>query len=116
MANLYADENFDYPVVVELQRLGHDVLTAQRAGQAQQGIPDPAVLAFASAQGRAVLTFNRRHFIRLHLHSSVHSGIITCTKDDDSIALAGRIHLRILSLVTLDGQLVRITRPSSSSP
>ncbi len=33
MAALYADENFDYPVVLELRRLGHDVLTAQEAGQ-----------------------------------------------------------------------------------
>jgi hypothetical protein len=43
MAKLYSDENFDYPVVAELRRLGHDVLTAQ------QGIPDPTVLAFAIA-------------------------------------------------------------------
>ena len=39
MANLYADENFDYGAVVELRLLGHDVLRAQAAGQANQGIP-----------------------------------------------------------------------------
>jgi len=116
MAKLYADENFDYRVVVELRRLGHDVLTAQQAGQAQQRIPDPAVLAFARAQGRAVLTFNRRHFIRLHRQSIHHCGIIVCTKDDDSIALAGRVHLALGNLVNLDDQLVRITRPPPSGP
>jgi hypothetical protein len=66
MALLYTDENFDHPVAAHLRSLGHDVLTAQQAGQANQAIPDSQVLAFAAAQGRAVLTFNRRHFVRLH--------------------------------------------------
>ena len=65
MAKLYTDEDFDYPVVTQLRLLSHDVLTAQQAGQAQQRVPDPAALAFAVAQGRALLTYNRRHFIRL---------------------------------------------------
>jgi hypothetical protein len=29
MASLYADENFSYPAVQELRKIGHDVLTAQ---------------------------------------------------------------------------------------
>ena len=33
MAQFYADENFDYPVVERLRVLGHDVLTVQEAGQ-----------------------------------------------------------------------------------
>jgi len=115
MAKLYADENFDYPVVPQLRLLGHDVRTAQEAGQAQQRIPDPAVLAFAVAQGRTVLTYNRRHFIRLHRLSSSHCGIIVCTKDDDSIALAGRIHQALATLASLDGQLVRVIRPPPKS-
>ena len=117
MAKLYADENFDYPVVTQLRLLGHDVLTAQEAGQAQQKVSDPAVLAFAVAQGRALLTYNRRHFIRLHRLSSSHCGIVVCTKDDDSSALAGRIHQALLTLASLDGQLVRVIRqPPRSSP
>ncbi len=40
MARLYADENFSLPVVEQLRQLGHDVLTCQEAGQADQGIPD----------------------------------------------------------------------------
>ena len=84
MAALYADENFDYPVAELLRVLGHNVLTAQEAGQAQQRFPDPAVLAFATAQGRAVLTYNRRHFIRLHRLGAPHGGIVVCTRDDDT--------------------------------
>lgn len=119
MALLYADENFDHPVVVQLRNMGHDILTAQQAGQANRRIPDPQVLAFAVAQGRAVLTFNRRHFVRLHKQTipvSSHSGIIVCTKDDDVAALALRIHQTLATLPSLANQLVRIHKPPSSSP
>ena len=43
---LYADEDFFYPIVVELRRLGHDVLTAQQDGQSSA--PDPMILARAN--------------------------------------------------------------------
>jgi hypothetical protein len=111
MAKLYADENFDYPVVADLRALGHDVRTTQQAGQAQRRIPDPAVLAFAVSQGRAVLTFNRRHFVRLHKLGSPHCGIIVCTKDDDTAALAARIDRAIAAIPTLANQLLRIDLP-----
>lgn len=89
MARLYADEDIPYGVVEELRRMGHDVLTVQEAGQAQG--QDPQVLAYAIAQGRAVRTHNRRHFIRLHRQTSSHRGIIICTRDSDDVALAQRI-------------------------
>jgi hypothetical protein len=66
MARLYADEDFSYPVIQRLRQLGHDILIAREAGQTNQGIEDAAVLASATAAGRVPLTFNRRHFIRLH--------------------------------------------------
>jgi hypothetical protein len=112
MGRLFADEDFDHPVVEELRRLGHDVLTVQDAGRANQGLPDVDVLAFAVSQGRAMLTFNRRDFIRLHRLSSIHAGIIVCTRDVDVIALATRINRALGAQVTLDGQLIRIYRPS----
>jgi len=57
MARLYADEQYPYPVVKLLRALGHDVLTVQEAGRANQKIPDPDVLAFASSEKRAVNRF-----------------------------------------------------------
>lgn len=110
MARLYADENFDYPIGKELRRLGHDVLTAREAGQGGKRIPDPAVLAYATAVGRAVLTLNHRDFKRLHRQGVTHAGIVSCTRDDDSAALAGRIHVAISALSSLDNQFVRITK------
>jgi hypothetical protein len=112
MGRLFADEDFDHPVVEELRRLGHDILTVQDAGLANHGLPDVDVLAFAVSQGRAVLTFNRRDFIRLHRRSSTHAGIIVCTRDVDAIALAARIDRAVNAQVTLSAQLIRIYRPS----
>jgi len=113
MALLYADENFSYPVVEELRRLGHDVLTAHEAGQANQGIIDADVLVFATGRGRAVLTFNRRHFIRLHRQGQPHPGIVICTRDDNIAALAVRIDQAIARRPSLDDQLLRINKPST---
>lgn len=54
MAKLYANENFPLPVVLELRKLGHDVLTTLEAGKANQSIPDEAVLEFARLQSRTL--------------------------------------------------------------
>jgi uncharacterized protein DUF5615 len=112
MARLYADENFPLPVVEELRRLGHDVLTIQEAGTAGQSTPDEVVLASAFAVGRAVLTLNRKHFKRLHGESPQHSGIIVCTYDPNFGGQAGRIHAAIESEAQLAGRLIRVNRPA----
>lgn len=66
MARLYANENFPLPVVAELRRLGHDVLTVRESGKANRAVPDGEVSEFARAEKRVVLTLNRKHFIALH--------------------------------------------------
>jgi predicted nuclease of predicted toxin-antitoxin system len=120
MALLYADENFDLPVVAHMRSMGHDVLTAHQAGQSNQQILDAQVLAFAAAQDLAVLTFDRWHFLRLHqrilLGGGSHNGIIVCTKDDDVAALALRIHQAIAALPSLANQLMNIRKPPSPPP
>jgi hypothetical protein len=112
MARLFANENLPGPVVLELRRLGHDVLTMRESGHAGQAVPDPAVLEFATGERRAVVTLNRRHFVRLHQERPGHGGIIVCTFDLDFAALAQRIHQAIEDGSTLAGQLVRANRPS----
>jgi predicted nuclease of predicted toxin-antitoxin system len=109
MAQLYADENFDYPVVERLRVLGHDVLTVQEAGK--QGGDDDHVLATATAAGRIVLTFDCRDFSRLHRKSPTHAGIISCTWDTDSDALASRIDQTAASVGSLAGQHLRVNKP-----
>ena len=114
MGRLYADEDFSYPLVDELRQLGHDVVTAQESGQANSGTTDDEILAFAIAEQRAVVTFNRRHFIRLHQQAPVHFGIIVCTRDSNIVGLAGRIVDSITNAPTLENQLIRVNRPLQS--
>lgn len=89
MPRFYADENFPLPVVAELRRLGHDVLTMVEADQAGQSVSDERVLASACTEKRAVLTLNRKHFIRLHGVNAEHTGIVVCTFDSDFLGQAG---------------------------
>lgn len=110
MARLYADENFPLPVVHELRRLDHDLLTVQETGRADQQFTDEEVLDFACADGRAVITMNRMHFIKLHSRRSEHSGIIVCTYDADFSRQAQRIH-ETINGVSLVNRLLRVNRP-----
>src|SRR6266576_6381064 len=95
MSRFYTDENFDFPVTQSMRVLGHDVLTVQDAGE--QGGDDARVLVYAVAAGRIVLTFDRRDFERLHRASKAHAGILSCSRDADSDALAARIHQAVTS-------------------
>lgn len=111
-ARIYSNENFDLRVVRILRKLGHDVLTSMEAGRANLRIPDDQVLAFAISEQRAVLTFNRLHFLRLHQQTrGAHQGIIVCSTDPDAQALALRIHEALSAEDTLTSQLLRVNRP-----
>jgi predicted nuclease of predicted toxin-antitoxin system len=112
MARLYADEQFPKIVVKLLRELGHDILTVQEAGKANQRIPDEDVLAFAISDNRTVLTINRTDFIRLHNLHPIHTGIIVCTEDINRQRQATQIHEAINNTVDLTNQLIRINRPS----
>jgi len=111
MARFYANENFPLPVVLELRRLGHDVLTIQETGKAGRRVTDEQVLAFSVAEVRIVLTLNRKHFIRLHRESPQHKGIVVCTFDSDFAGQAGRIHTAVGTLPEMAGHLLRVNRP-----
>ena len=112
MVRIYADEQFPRIVSELLRTMGHDVLTVQEAGNANLGIPDEDVLAFAISANRAILTLNRSDFIRLHRLQPNHAGIIVCTNDPDRPRLATRINEAISPEETLRGKLIRVYRPS----
>ncbi len=106
MVRLYSNENFPFPVVEELRRLGRDVLTVLDTGHAGQAWSDEQVLAFATSEQRALLTLNRKHFFRLHRLEPAHAGIVACTFDANFAALANRIHMVVSPLISLSGQLL----------
>lgn len=112
MARLYADEQFPRQVSELLRAMGYDVLTVQEAGNANLGIPDQAVLAFAIGDNRAVITLNRQDFMRLHKAKPEHTGIVVCTNDRNRSQMAIRISKAITAEEPLQGKLVRVVRPA----
>ena len=116
MANFYADENFRHPVVEALRRLGHDVLTCQEAGRADQAIPDDLVLEDARASNRILLTQNRKHFIQLDRAGQDHRGVIVCTYDPDAEALARRIEQAVSTQTPGCRRLLRVNRQNAAPP
>ena len=113
MALLYADEHFPAQVVTELRRLGHDVRSVQEDGQAGLKWPDSEILRRVTELGRAVLTLNRRDFIRLHREHPNHAGLIACTQNLDFAQLGERIDAAIAAEATLAGRLIRVYRPQT---
>lgn len=110
MARFYSNENIALPVVLELRRLGHDILTSGDAGNANRSVPDSDVLTFATAHRRILITHNRRDFLRLHEAGISHAGMVLCTFDVDFIALAKRIHAAIVNVFDAANQVIRVNR------
>ena len=116
-----ADENFPFPVVEALRSFGYDVLTLSDLGKAGQALTDIAVLKLASDDARAVLTLNRKHFVRLHQSSTEHSGIVVCSFDLDFDGQAKRIRSALggqslADSAMLDGwKRVAVDNPLSTS-
>jgi hypothetical protein len=68
----FLDQNMNPAVADGLRRSGIDVLTAQDAGRC--GFDDPDQLAFATAEGRVIVTFDR-DYLALHATGVSHAGI-----------------------------------------
>jgi predicted nuclease of predicted toxin-antitoxin system len=110
LARLFAVENFPLPTVERLRQLGHDIRTVAEVGLAGLSIPDEEVLAFAHADGRTVVTHNRKHFRNLHKAGQPHSGMVLCTEDSDFDSLAARVDQAFSQVAHTPGQVVRVTR------
>jgi Domain of unknown function (DUF5615) len=108
---LFSDEDFSLRVVEVLGAMGHETLTTPGAGLAYTNTPDEQIVAAATLGRRAVLTYNRRDYGRIHLSGVEHAGIIVCTRDRDVRRQAARIHAAILANEPLTGKLIRVNRP-----
>ncbi len=92
------------------------LVTVQDLGLAGLGTSGDQVLLEAVNQGRTVLTMNRQDFKNLRKQyqsaGQDHTGIIICTRDRHTSALAQRIHDEIQQTGDLTIQLLRIVRPN----
>ena len=110
----YSNECVPLPVVTALRDLGHDVLTTREAGKDNRGIQDESVLGYAIRTKRAVLTCDRVRFVELHREKQGdHCGIIVCTQDKDFQRFAFQVHEEVKVKLSLAGELIRITKPST---
>jgi hypothetical protein len=91
--------------------MGHHVVTVADAGKAGQAVTDEAVLQLAAVDQRALVTLNRRHFVRLHAADPKHAGIIVCSIDLDFEGQAVRIDQAVATEQSLVGRLIRVNRP-----
>lgn len=75
---LVLDEHLSPKIAEELRRAGHDVVAAAEVGLRQQ--PDGAIMAWAVAEDRAVVTANYDDFRALHRlylnRGERHAGIV----------------------------------------
>ena len=105
---IFTDEMVNPRVAWALSRLGYDVESCQRAGRANQQISDESQLAYATEQGRAVLTFNVGDFLRLDqrwkLQGRTHAGIITARQVLSLAELTRRVQFH-LDTVSPESQL-----------
>jgi predicted nuclease of predicted toxin-antitoxin system len=111
MVSLYSNENLSIDLVAIIRGFGHDVLTSYQAGQANQGIPDDEVLAYATANQRSVITFNRDDFVDLHRSGINHAGIVICKDDRDYLGQAQALHVFLSTQAnSLQNRLIRVLR------
>lgn len=103
-------ENFPIKVAEYLREMGHDVLTSQEAGKANQRIPDEDVLKFATETERILITLNRWDFIVLHKQSNRHAGIVVCTQNSDLFQQAQQIDKSVRESGDIKGVLLRVNR------
>jgi hypothetical protein len=96
---LFTDEMIDPRLAVDLRRRGYDVQSCQEAGRNNRGISDQRQLSYATQQGRAILTFNRRDYRRLdrawRAAGRPHTGIIVSGVVSDFAELLQRVKLHL---------------------
>jgi predicted nuclease of predicted toxin-antitoxin system len=117
MFSLYSNENFPLDMVEILRNFGYDILTSYAAGQANQGIPDEAVLTFAAQQNRVIITLNRDDFVKLHRSGFNHAGMIICKDDRDYTGQIEALHSYLETQSNLTNRAIRVKKqnqPKSS--
>ena len=101
--SLYIDEDASKKFATVPRELGYDAVTTAEAGQLEAD--DEEQLKFATEQGRAILTFNAKHFQALHTRycqeGREHAGIIVLNRKVSFSENLRRL-LRLLDSVTAE--------------
>jgi predicted nuclease of predicted toxin-antitoxin system len=113
VAKAITDEMISPRLADALRMRGYDVTSCHGEGRASRGIADQEQLAFATAQGRAIYTFNAVDFRRLHAAWKAaklgHGGIILpedLDHDPAEMSRRLRLHLDTLNAVQQHDRIV----------
>lgn len=79
---LIDEDSLAKPLVKNLRKAGHDVVTVNEISLSSQ--PDPFVLDYARENNRILLTHNCRDFEALHQENPHHPGILAIYRGADS--------------------------------
>lgn len=101
---LYLDEDaMSRGLVAALRSRGIDVMAASDAGMVQR--PDEEHLAYASSQGRALFSYNMRHYMAIHTkflnQGKTHQGLILAEQHYSVGELMRRLS-RIVAALSVD--------------
>ncbi len=107
---LFSDEDVPRALTEALRDGGADVLTVADISLDNQKTSDEDILSAANELGRAVVTFNRKDFRKLHGLGLPHSGIIVCKRNTPFPLLTQLILALALSEEPLEGNLYSITQ------
>ena len=92
---IFTDEHLFAGLAAALRARGYDAESCQEAGRASRGLTDEQQLEYSTAQGRALVTFDRGDFIQLDLlwkrQGREHGGLIVTGPVDDFGALLRRL-------------------------
>jgi predicted nuclease of predicted toxin-antitoxin system len=108
---LYGDQNLDDRFSVDLRRDGFDVVLAREVGN--EALSDEGQLAWAAANGRAILTHDRKDFVPIartwYREGRDHSGVILLAQPGDTSygRLLRRLR-RLLDTLTADDMVNRV--------
>jgi hypothetical protein len=102
---LFTDEDIFGAVAPALRRAGYDAVSTPEMHRSKES--DESQLAWATAESRAIISFNVAHFSALHSRwmnsGRHHAGIIVSSQRP-----IGELLRRLLSLAsTLDGEVMR---------
>jgi hypothetical protein len=101
----YLDQHLYGAVASGLRQHGIDAVTAQDAGRC--GLPDPDQLAFATAEGRVMVTFDP-DYLALHNSGVAHAGIAWCPATKHSIGELLRLLVLLHAVADRDGMHNRV--------
>ncbi len=108
MTDLYADEDTNREIVDRLSSEGHNITTAQEAGN--EALSDQEQLSYAHENSEPIITHNKIDFIKLHQSGQEHSGIFSVSRNMTNEQAAVRTHDAISKFPDMANTHVRVNK------